>query len=73
LVGVLGLSLGRVQWRAVGKDFGEGFCSNSIMISIKENVLLNQKERKQLISFLKALTDTSYLKNQFYTDPFAKN
>jgi len=38
-----------------------------------EGFTISQKERKQLISFLKALTDTSYLKNQFYTDPFAKN
>ncbi len=38
-----------------------------------EGFKINSKERQQLISFLKTLTDTSYLKNSFYTNPFSKN
>ncbi len=38
-----------------------------------EGFKISSKERQQLIRFLKTLTDTSYLKNPFYKDPFAKN
>ena len=38
-----------------------------------EGFKISPKERQQLISFFKTLTDTSYLKNSFYTNPFAKN
>ncbi|MFY7965714.1 MAG: cytochrome c peroxidase [Chitinophagaceae bacterium] len=35
-----------------------------------EGFKITQKEHHQLISFLKTLTDTSYLKNPFYNNPF---
>lgn len=38
-----------------------------------EGFTITPKERQQLISFLKTLTDTSYLKNSFYSNPFTKN
>jgi len=37
-----------------------------------EGFKITPKERMQLISFLKTLTDTSYLKNPFYSNPFSK-
>ena len=38
-----------------------------------EGFKISPKETRQLISFLKTLTDTSYLKNPFYTNPFVQN
>jgi cytochrome c peroxidase len=37
-----------------------------------EGFTITAKEKKQLISFLQTLTDTSYLSNTFYTTPFSK-
>ncbi len=38
-----------------------------------EGFTITEKEKKQLISFLNTLTDTSYLKNAFYRNPFQAN
>jgi cytochrome c peroxidase len=60
-----------------GRDIKEGpFKGDGRAHSSKnqfiEGFKITPKEKKQLISFLYTLTDTSYLKNPFYTDPFAK-
>ena len=55
---------------ATGKNAGDGKLHPS-KNQFVEGFTITPKEKKQLVAFLNTLTDTSYLANKYYTNPFA--